>query len=318
MISRRSVVGASLATGVLGMAGVGVEALAKQGNVTADGQLGIGARCNPPKIKHGKKHGCNKCRTDFSVAYTNAKGQTVRKCACKPVGQPATSNQAFQCCSGVSDGNQCISPTGGAGQCVGVGTGCTTDAQCCNGICNVGGSTTGPLAGSANTCVVCKAGRATCSPVPQNPCCVDQNQNMARLCLDAPGPTGTVCTSITGEQCDPDPAATSTAPRQGTCQRDSDRCTVAGNIGLQGVCCTASGRRTPGLSPTQQVCPSTAAGCCTGQCNAAIDACCAPTGQNPTLSGGTACTSATPTQNFSCCSGFCTGTTAETSLCVAP
>ena len=80
--------------------------------VKAEGQLGIGARCDPRKSRHGKNHGCNDCRTGFSVAYVNAEGKTVRKCACAPAGQGRTANEAWQCCSGQSDGSQCIDPPG--------------------------------------------------------------------------------------------------------------------------------------------------------------------------------------------------------------
>jgi hypothetical protein len=126
--SRRSLLGVS----VLAALGLGEEILAKKtpkgrdagkkkgraqskkkggsNRATAEGQLGEGARCDPAKNRHGENHGCKDCRTGFSVAYTNAKGQTVRKCACAPAGQGRTTNEAWQCCSGQSDGSQCIDP----------------------------------------------------------------------------------------------------------------------------------------------------------------------------------------------------------------
>ena len=92
------------------------DALAKKkgrsNNVRAEDKLGIGERCDPPKDRHGERHNCNDCRTGFSVAYQNTKGKTVRKCACKPAGQGASTNEAWQCCSGQSDGSQCIDPPG--------------------------------------------------------------------------------------------------------------------------------------------------------------------------------------------------------------
>ena len=64
-------------------------------------------RCDPPKTKHGKRLGCNDCATGFSVAFTNSKGRTVRKCACKPSTQPCSPNRAWQCCTGLCEGGTC-------------------------------------------------------------------------------------------------------------------------------------------------------------------------------------------------------------------
>jgi hypothetical protein len=112
-----SLVGGMVATVATGRAESAKTLAKKKGNsnrATAENQLNIGERCDPRKEIHGERHGGNKCRTGFSVSYTNTKGKTVCKCACKPPEQPANSNQSFQCCSGLSDGRQCVDPSGTA------------------------------------------------------------------------------------------------------------------------------------------------------------------------------------------------------------
>jgi hypothetical protein len=328
--TRRSLMAGSLAAAALAALGLGEAAVARKrrghaeakqqdrptDRVTTEDKLGIGARCDPANREHGKKHGCRKCRTQYSVKTKNGKGKTIRKCACKPVGEPSSRDKQWQCCSGQSDGSRCVNAAAAQETCQAVGTTCAADAQCCNGICNAGGSRTGRLAGIADTCAACKTGRASCNPAaPQDECC--RGGGDFRRCTDAPGPGGFECSSANGEQCVPDPAATPTAPRQGSCGDNIFICPVAGNSGPQGVCCTTSDQ-------ARQfdffICPQDASRCCTGACKVVSDQgrgiCCVPDGENPTRSGGAACTSATPVANDSCCSGFCTGATAETSVCV--
>ena len=147
----------------------------KQTGAKAEDQLSIGSRCDPPKHKHGKRHGCNDCRTGFSVAYTNAKGKTVRKCACKPVGQPSTSNEAWQCCSGLSDGRQCVSPPGPPGPSGAAGP-------------------PGPPPVCPAVCPVCQ----TCNPATSR-CEVDTTRNnQAGTACPAPNVccTGTCCNGV--------------------------------------------------------------------------------------------------------------------------
>jgi hypothetical protein len=186
--SRRSLVGGSLGAAVLMALRWGQEAGAKKRAVTAEDKLGIGARCDPSNKEHGKKHGCRKCRTGYSVKTTNGKGKTIRKCACKPVGEPSSRDKQWQCCSGVSDGSRCISPAGGAvcpptcpicqtctaatGQCQvdttqngRAGTACPTPNACCTGTCCTG-------QGEAQGVRACNAaGRcATCDEVCPDTC----------------------------------------------------------------------------------------------------------------------------------------------------
>lgn len=308
-LTRRSVMAGSL----LAILGLGEAALARNrhkdqgrgdhrqragdkrtGTVTAQARLNLNERC--PKKKHGKKLTCADCRTGFSVSYTNAKGKTVQKCACKPVGEACSAGTAANCCSGIcGDDGACA----GSGQvCLELGQTCSADAVCCNQMCNAGASTTGPSADFANQCTNCKTGIAPCNPgFPGGQCC------SPRQCTVPLGQTSDVCTSVTGEQCVPDPAASATAPLRGSCANNGDICPVAGNAVTPGICC-----RTPGL-PAIGNCATGQSGCCTGECNP-TGHCCVPPGKNPTASGfPVACVD----QPMVCCSGICD--TGNNALC---
>jgi hypothetical protein len=272
----------------------------KTGTVTVQSRLNINEQC--PKKKRGKKLSCNDCRTGFSVAYINDKGKTVRKCACKPVGEGCTTGTAANCCSGVcGEDGTCVSPLAPGQTCSALGVSCTSNAQCCNGICNVGGSNIGPLdlpnPGTANTCAHCLTGGATCEPNDAGPrCCYGG-------CFDLDGtPGGTaICCSRTGETCMP-LESTATVPDRGTCCSAGNLCPVAGGVGTANVCCKASGTFTP-LDALCGVDGNSGQGCCSGQCSSLNDRCCAPAGADPTLSGGNPCTGTEA--NDSCCSGNC-------------
>ena len=260
--------------------------------MTAQSQLNINEQC--PKKKHGKKLTCADCRTGFSVPYTNAKGKTVRKCACKPVGEGCSAGTAANCCSGVcGEDGTCVNPTTPTQTCAAVGASCSGGAQCCSSICNVGGSDIGPVfgpnPGTANKCAFCLTGEATC------------NLNSLDLyCNGGCDPATNRCCSLAGETCTPT-GSTASVPAQGSCCTDDDRCPVTGNVGTPNVCCTASGQFPPlGFCGTDG---NTGQGCCTGQCNDMTGLCCAPAGTNPALSGGAPCTGTGP--NASCCSGSC-------------
>ena len=317
--TRRSLMGGSLGAAVLAALGLGEAALARKQRghaeakqkdraterVTAEDKLGIGARCDPANHEHGKKHGCRKCRTAYSVKTKNGKGKTIRKCACKPVGEPSSRDKQWQCCSGQSDGSRCVNAAAVHETCRAVTAPCTADAQCCNGICNAGGSKTGPLAGIADTCAVCKTGRASCNPAaPEDECC--RGGGDFRSCRDVPGPGGFECSSANGEQCVPDPAATPTGPQRGSCGDSPFICPVAGNSGPQGVCCTRSGEagRFDNI-----ICPRDESRCCTGECivvgSQGSGRCCAPNGENPTRSGGEECQPGAQATSTGCCSGVC-------------
>src|SRR5215207_5979671 len=78
--------------------------------------------------------------------------------------------------------------------CLALAAACTADVQCCSGICNAGGSTTGPLADTANECSTCRSGGATCTtPGTQGTCC------QGRTCIEN-GATD-VCCSLATETC---------------------------------------------------------------------------------------------------------------------
>ena len=264
------------------------------GTVTAQAGLNINEKC--PKKKHGKKLSCNDCRTNYSVAYTNEKGKTVRKCACKPTGEACTAGTAADCCSGICGANDTCVASGQV--CLELSQSCSADAECCNQNCNAGATTTGPSASFANLCTNCKTGIAPCNPgFPGGQCCGP------RQCVTAPGQTGSVCTSQTFEQCVPDPAATATAPLRGTCISNAERCPVAGNAGAPGICC-----RIPG-PPSAGSCATGQSGCCTGECDS-DGRCCVPPGANPLASGAFEACSSSP---LSCCSGVCD--TGDATLC---
>lgn len=274
------------------------DAARNRGTVTAEAGLNVNEKC--PKKKRGRKLSCNDCRTGYSVSYTNDKGKTVRKCACKPVGVACTAGTAADCCSGVcgEDG------TCDTGTCAAVGVRCTANAQCCTGVCDVGGSTTSPIVvtdpPTGNKCSVCLTGGATCDPTSfLIQCCYSECTE-----VDLGAGLTNQCCSIPGETCTP-VGSTATVPAPGTCCFGGLLCPVAGGVGTPNVCCTASGEITPAL----KTCGSggnTGQGCCTGQCNVAEDVCCAPAGTDPTLSGGEPCTG--PDPNLSCCSGNCSST----------
>jgi hypothetical protein len=250
--------------------------------------LAVGERC-PKRLKHGKRrvrHTCNaNCCTRFSALSPDGK----RRCACRSEGAPCTTSTARQCCSQVCAGGVCTGSPPEPGDCTAQGETCTGGAAaCCTGVCNAGASTTGPLAGTANACATCLSGRATCDP--NNAQCCD-----GRECVDIPGnPPGQVCESATGEQCRPDPGATATDPAGGTCAFSlNDICPVPGNVGATGICCRASGSGYTGSCDV----------CCTGECTAQPNFCCAPAGTDPRLSGGTPCLN--NEANASCCGGAC-------------
>jgi hypothetical protein len=148
--SRRSLMGGSLGAGVLATVGLGDEAQARtvstDGAARAEACIPSGKMCpsRKPRGKHGKTLSCNDCCEDFSVPYRTRKGKQVRRCACKPVGQPATTPQQWQCCSGVSDGAVCAGTAPVTGQpppptpptCTdGIRNGSETDTDCGGGTC---------------------------------------------------------------------------------------------------------------------------------------------------------------------------------------
>lgn len=308
-LSRRSLVGGSLGASVLAAVGLGhVEVLAKK-RVRAEVCIPSGKKCpsKKPRGKKKKKLGCDQCCEGFVVTTTNNKGKRVRKCACKPAGQGATTNEAWQCCSGLSDGSRCVDAAPSSQQCLAVGGTCTTDEQCCSALCNTGASRTGPDADFADECVLfCKSGRARCDPDPEAPAGLPKECCGFRTCVANPQTgTGNVCTSALGEQCIPGAGATATTPNQGTCASDAFLCPVAGSPS-EGVCCRPSGRTSGQCGSGSNF----AEGCCTGECSVVTGRCCAPNGTDPVASGGTACAPgtgnpSTQVPNESCCSGFC-------------
>ena len=209
-LSRRSLVGGSLGAAVLAAVGLGDEVLArKQGRIQnkkttarAEHRLDFGERCDPPKTKHGKKHRCNRCRTGFSVATTNSKGKPVHRCACKPVGQPSSSDAQWQCCSGLSDGAVCVNPsTAAPPPCLTVGAGCTpgAGASCCAGL-------TCPASGAPST----------------GTCCT---------------PNGGACTAATAGQCCTSNCTSTGSFTGACCSKEAQPCTNTGNVPVQSTCC---------------------------------------------------------------------------------
>ena len=306
-LSRRSVMGAAL----LAALGLGEDAAAKKhrghtdakkkGHSTkakAEGQLGNGARCDPPKNKHGKKHGCNECRTGFSVAYTNGDGQTVRKCACKPVGVGASSNQAWQCCSGLSDGSACVSPPVTATTQPGA---CASGQQLCQGRC-----------------------------IPSSACCTDGDCAGGRLCLSATcqcRPNFRECQGacIPGSECCGDGECTGGMTCQaGTCRCPSGQHECGGNCIPNGTCCNDAdcnaGSECIGSQciVQQGTCPAGYQRCTSGslECNGNPNCVCAETRTGGVrcwaFSAGTSACSATTCNNDADCASFAPG-----SFCVS-
>jgi hypothetical protein len=308
-LSRRTLVGGSVSAALLGPLGLGEDGVAKKGKrVTSERCLAIGERC-PKTLKHGKKtvkHTCEKsCCTRFSAVTLGGK----RRCACVPPGESCTSGTARHCCTQTcgADG-RCTGVQAPPQQttCTGLDQACTTDAQCCTGICNVAGSTTGPRADTANKCETCRSGRAPCES-GNGQCCG------TRTCIDAAmatGASGFVCTSLRDEQCSPPAGATPTAQGQGTCESGADICRVTSTAADPGICCGRSGALVPG-----GICSGgTNAACCTGSCveRSANRFCCAPIGEDPAASGGTACARASGAINPTCCSRRCSATAGAT------
>lgn len=189
-LSRRSLVGGSLGAAVMAGLGLGDEAQARKvrndGAATAEACIPSGKKCPSPKPrgKQGKTLNCNNCCEDFSVTYRNRKGKRVRKCACKPVGQPATTTQQSQCCSGVSDGAVCISPSGAAPPPV-CPPSCTAPKTCCSGTC----------CESVHACNAA-GGCATCADVCAANCDFCYNLAEGRtICGDGGGTSGQECVS---------------------------------------------------------------------------------------------------------------------------
>jgi hypothetical protein len=294
-LTRRSVVGAA----ILAVLGLGEEVSARKsrrrGKATVEACIPTGRKC-PAKRSPGKSKsrlGCEQCCQGFAANVNGRKGKQVLRCTCKPVGEPADVNEQWQCCSGVSDGRQCVSPPGPGILCLATEQPCTADGQCCTGLCNSGASTTGPSASFKDTCTNCKSGLAPCNPgAPQDQCCTP------RACVSAPDGSGTICRSITGEQCIPDPDATPTNPLRGSCVSSTiDVCPVA-----ERICCRRSGQSSTSCPPIGISGPGPE--CCTGQCSIGGN-CCAPSGANPSATGGDPCFGAET--NFSCCSLQCNG-----------
>jgi hypothetical protein len=188
--SRRSLVGGSLGASVLAALGLGEEVLARKDGVSAEACIPSGKKCpaKKPRGKKAKKLGCKQCCQRFSIG--GRKGN--RKCSCKPVGQPCTTDRASDCCTGICDGSFCAnSPV--APQCTPLGTSCTGFAPaCCSGVCNRRGSNVNT---TANECAPCRTGGAFCQG-EANSCCD------GRACLVI-ADARDVCCSLPDEACTP-------------------------------------------------------------------------------------------------------------------
>jgi hypothetical protein len=199
--SRRSLVGGSFGASVLAALGLGEEVLARKDGVSAEACIPSGKKCpaRKPRGERAKKLGCKQCCQRFSIGGR----KWNRKCSCKPVGQPCTTDRASDCCTGICDGSFCANAPNSpvAPQCTPLGTSCTGFAPaCCSGVCNARGS---DFDGTAGECAPCLTGGARCVRNPDS-CCGE------RECV----PAGTTqrCCSLEGEAC-----TTETAETQGSC-----------------------------------------------------------------------------------------------------
>jgi hypothetical protein len=206
--SRRSLVGGSLASAVLMALGWGQEAGAKKRTVRAADKLGIGARCDPPNKDHGKKHGCGKCRTGYSVQTTNGKGKTIRKCACKPVGEPSSRDKQWQCCSGLSDGSRCVNSSTAAP--LSCGAGCPVCFRCnqATNQCEVNSAAVGLICGDGQTCQA--NGACVCSEASCGPCRTCEANGTCQVCEPFAPCNAGVC----ADSCEP--VVTAGPPAQAT------------------------------------------------------------------------------------------------------
>ena len=199
--SRRSLVGGSLTASVLAALGLGEEVLARKDGVSAEACIPSGKKCpaKKPRGKKAKKLSCKQCCQRYSIG--GRKGN--RKCSCKPVGEPCTTDRASDCCTGICNGSFCANPPNPpvAPQCTPLGARCTGSAPaCCSGVCNARGS---DIDGTADECAPCLTGGARCVRNPDS-CCGE------RECV----PAGTTqrCCSLENEAC-----TTETAGMQGSC-----------------------------------------------------------------------------------------------------
>ena len=243
VLSRRSLVGASLGSALFSVAGPDRETSGKSqkdigGGANAESCLNIGERC-PKTIRHGKKlvkHTCDEnCCTHFSVSTVNSKARSIRRCACKPAGVGCSN--ASECCDGVCNGGVCGSPPVPTApvcdplsgvNCVPRGSACTRGGTpCC----------------CADECIAGDSARGVCRP-PCGPGTQRCNDGCVRFCeLGEPHPGG--CTACV---CPPGTTITCSLgteyPRSDTCCGVNQECCVQGELGdptTVNVCCDSCG-----------------------------------------------------------------------------
>ena len=194
-LSRRSLVGGSLAAALLGVVGLDDDGLAKKrgrgdGRLQVEACISTGKKCpaKKPRGKKGKQLSCNDCCQRRTT--TNANGKTI--CYCAQTGTACT--QTRECC----------------------------DGTCTGGVCRSGA---GPGAAAAPAGPVGPAGPAgpveppgcpglgmTCSTPPGTPCCPDSDPAIVcaggstrnRTCQNCNQPAtveGALCQEPRGNQC---------------------------------------------------------------------------------------------------------------------
>jgi len=261
--SRRSLVGGSLTASVLAALGLDQDVIARKSGVATEACIPTGSKCPAKRRrgKHGRKLSCKHCCQGFSIRGRKGK----HKCSCKPGGQPCTAFSASDCCTGTCQGGFCASVSLGP-QCEADGTDCASDAECCSGICNTGGSN---FTGTADECAQCRTGRARCAADPTS-CCG------ARTCTasDRGGANpNTRCCSLLNERCSNDSGTTGACCTTSEGSAANATCAADATPG-QNTCCVTPGEN-PGAPATSCIGAATGTAntaCCSGTCNGA-DAC---------------------------------------------
>jgi hypothetical protein len=80
----------------------------KKNQVQAEACVPTGKKCpaKSPRRRRGRNRkslGCNRCCQDAVVTVTNAKGETVNRCGCRPDGADCGGRGRANCCSGACD-----------------------------------------------------------------------------------------------------------------------------------------------------------------------------------------------------------------------
>jgi hypothetical protein len=257
--SRRTLVEGSLAASVLAALGLNQDVFATKHGVATDACIPTGRKCpaRRPRGKKGRKLRCRQCCQGYSIRGRRG----TRKCSCKPGGQPCTPFSASDCCTGTCQGGLCASVSVGP-QCAADGVDCASDAECCSGVCNVGGSN---VSGTADECAQCRTGRARCAGDPSS-CCG------ARTCTasDRGGANpNTRCCSLLNERCSNNPGTTGACCTTGEGSAANATC-AADDAPGHNTCCVTSGvdpaapatscAAAPDLTPN----PACCSGTCTG------------------------------------------------------